>query len=60
MVSQCFTADHGGTRTYHDFAFTQMPLLLYLYGLVLELGGSEMYLGRVFSAVCSMASMAWG
>jgi len=45
-----------GRLPYHDFAYTQMPLLPYVYGLPQELLSPNLYLGRFTSIVFSFTT----
>jgi len=49
---------YQGKLPYRDFAYTQTPLLPYVYGLVQMLPGSRLYLGRMTSYVLSGVNLA--
>ena len=42
---------YAGRRLYSDFAYTQTPLLPYVYGLAQLVFGNGLYVGRVLTAV---------
>ena len=42
---------YAGRRLYSDFAYTQTPLLPYVYGLVQLVFGNGLYVGRILTAV---------
>lgn len=54
-----------GRSLYHDFMYTQAPLLPYAYGAIQELFGESLYVGRLTSlllgliAVLATAAAAW-
>ena len=45
-----------GRLLYRDFAFTQTPLLPYVYGAVQGVFGSSLYLGRIVTALFGLAA----
>ncbi|MCO6450278.1 MAG: hypothetical protein J5I90_05760 [Caldilineales bacterium] len=45
-----------GKVLYRDFAYTQTPLLPYVYGLILKLIGEGLYQGRVITAAFGLAA----
>lgn len=47
---------YQGRLLYRDFAYTQTPLLPYVYGLLQLLFGSSLYLGRVVTALFGLAA----
>jgi hypothetical protein len=49
---------YAGQRPYQDFAFTQTPLLPYIYGIPQSLIFPSIYLGRITSVVLSSAAFA--
>lgn len=49
-----------GGRPYLDFAYTQTPLLPYVYGLPQHVLGSSLYLGRLTSIGLSVATLLLG
>ncbi len=44
---------YAGQLPYRDFAFTQTPLLPYVYGVAQQLFSSSIYLGRIVTVLCS-------
>lgn len=48
---------YTGKTLYHDFAYTQTPLLPYVYGLLQPLIGLGLYQGRLLTVLLGM--MAW-
>jgi hypothetical protein len=47
---------YAGQHPYQDFAFTQTPLLPYLYGIFEKIFSQGIYLGRGITAVFSLAA----
>lgn len=47
---------YQGRLLYRDFAYTQTPLLPYVYGAVQAVFGSSLYLGRVVTALFGLAA----
>ncbi|MEZ4768839.1 MAG: glycosyltransferase family 39 protein [Caldilineales bacterium] len=51
---------YAGRHLYSDFAYTQTPLLPYVYGLVQLLFGNSLYVGRVLTALFGFGAGALG
>lgn len=49
---------YTGKTLYHDFAYTQTPLLPYVYGLLQPFAGLGLYQGRVLTAVLGLVAWA--
>lgn len=49
---------YTGKTLYHDFAYTQTPLLPYVYGLLQPFAGLGLYQGRVMTGVLGLAAWA--
>jgi hypothetical protein len=47
---------YGGVLPYQDFAYTQMPLLPYVYGIPQRLFGPSLLVGRLTSVVLSLGT----
>lgn len=49
---------YAGRRLYSDFAYTQTPLLPYVYGLVQLVFGNGLYVGRILTAILGFGAGA--
>jgi hypothetical protein len=50
---------YTGQHPYQDFAFTQTPLLPYIYGIAQNLFAQSLYLGRITSVIFSAAAFTF-